>query len=193
MNEMTDNFMIQSLDEGNVTLISSDGVEFSLPHHQLVPCRLIQDALEDEKNGNHENDPASLSKHLTIPILNVTADSLSHIVTFLNHYSMEPIHIDKPLQGETLQDIVTQERYVHFIRNLSQNELFQLTIAANYMDISPLYDLCMLKVSILLMDKSPEEIRNILGLPVLTPEEEMTAREEYPWMFVQEDDSKEHK
>jgi len=185
MKEMSDGSMIQSLDELNVTIVSSDGVEFFLTQHQLVPCRLIQDALEDEQKDNHENDP-TLSKHLTIPILNVSADSLSHIVTFLNHYSMEPIHIEKPLQGETLQDIVTQERYLHFIQNLSQNELFQLTNAANYMDISPLYDLCMLKVSILLMDKSPEEIRNILGLPALTAEEELKAREEYPWMFVQD-------
>jgi hypothetical protein len=171
-----------------MTLVSSDGVEFSLPQHQLVPCRLIQDALEEEQENDDdiESYDPNLPKHNPIPILNVTSDSLAHVVTFLNHYSMEPFQIEKPLKGETLSDIVKQERYLHFIQNLSHENLFKLANAANYMDIPPLYDLCMLQVSILLMDKTPEEIRCILGLPTLTPEEEMRAREEYPWMFDQE-------
>lgn len=183
---MSDSSTMQSSEEPKLTLLSSDGVEFSLSHHHLAPCRLIQDAMEEENDDDNENYDPTSSKPNPIPILNVTADSLSNVVTFLTHYSVEPICIEKPFQGETLEDIVKQERYRHFIQNLSQENLFKLANAANYMDIAPLYDLCMLQVSILFMDKTPDEIRSMLGLPTLTPEEELRAREEFPWLFVQE-------
>ena len=187
--EMSDNStMQQSSEEPKLTLLSSDGVEFSISLHHLAPCRLIQDATEEENEDNYnaENYDPTSSKPNPIPILNVTSDSLSNVVTFLTHYSVEPICIEKPFLGETLEDIVKQEWYLHFIQNLSQENLFKLANAANYMDIAPLYDLCMLQVSILFMDKTPDEIRSMLGMRTLTPEEELRAREEFPWLFVQE-------
>lgn len=67
--------------------------------------------------------------------------------------------------------------------NMTQNMLFALLTAANYMGIKPLLDLACLKVTFQLNGKNSEEIREILSLPELTPEEEARAREEHRWIF----------
>jgi S-phase kinase-associated protein 1 len=79
-----------------------------------------------------------------------------------------------------------QEWYQNFVsdENLgSQDMLFDLLTAANFMGIKELLDLTCLKVTFQLTGKSAEEIRQILRLPVLTPEEEATARQEHRWIF----------
>jgi len=65
----------------------------------------------------------------------------------------------------------------------SQNMLFDLLSAANYMGIKPLLDLACLKVTFQLNGKSAEDIRKILNLPKMTAQEEAKAREAHPWIF----------
>jgi Skp1 family, dimerisation domain len=81
--------------------------------------------------------------------------------------------------------IMTQEWYADFVSsdNMTQAMLFEILTAANYMGIKQLLDLACLKVTFQLQGKSAEEIRVILNLPELTPEEEAQARESHPWIF----------
>ena len=67
--------------------------------------------------------------------------------------------------------------------NLDDDTLFDLLTAANYMGIKPLLDLACLKITFKLNGKDAEEIRQILNLPKMTPEEEARAREEHRWIF----------
>lgn len=80
-----------------------------------------------------------------------------------------------------------QEWYQNFVSddNLGKNNdmLFDLLTAANFMGIKELLDLSCLKVTFQLTGKSSEEIREILRLPELTPEEEAKARIEHKWIF----------
>jgi S-phase kinase-associated protein 1 len=80
---------------------------------------------------------------------------------------------------------MTQEWYRHFVSddNMSQEMLFEVLTAANYMGIKPLLDLACLRVTFQLNGKNAEEIRQILHLPALSPEEEARAREEHRWIF----------
>lgn len=66
---------------------------------------------------------------------------------------------------------------------MDRQTLFDVLSAANYMEIKPLLDLTCLKVTFELTGKNAEEIRDILNLPELTPEEEARAREEQRWIF----------
>ena len=52
-----------------------------------------------------------------------------------------------------------------------------------WLNAEPLLDLTCLQVSCQLMGKSAEEIRVILNIPKLTPEEEAKARQEHRWIF----------
>lgn len=80
---------------------------------------------------------------------------------------------------------MTQTWFQEFVSNdnTPQDMLFELLTAANYMGIKPLLDLACLKVTFQLNGKNAEEIRQILNLPELSPEEETRARGEHPWIF----------
>jgi S-phase kinase-associated protein 1 len=77
---------------------------------------------------------------------------------------------------------LVQEYYSSFILSLDHDAIFHLTLAANYMDIRPLLDLCCAKIASLIKGKSPEEIRNNLNIVNdFSPEEEAKVREENRW------------
>lgn len=167
-----------------VTLVSSDGREFMISFPAIEPCRLIKDALAEDIYDSYTSSDSHLKEmNVKIPILNVDSECLTHIVIFLNHYSKDPIQISKPLRGETAQDVVQNEWYMSFLNQLTQEDIFKLANAANYMDIPDLFDLCMVHISASIMGRSSEEIRLLLGLPSLSKEEERRAREEHPWLF----------
>lgn len=60
--------------------------------------------------------------------------------------------------------------------------LFDLILAANYLDVKPLLELTCMSVATLLKDKSPDEIRKTLDISNdFTPEEEERIRKENEW------------
>ena len=60
--------------------------------------------------------------------------------------------------------------------------LFDLILAANYMDIKSLLDLACKRVAAEIKDKTPDEIRSRFGLENdLTPEEEEQVKRENTW------------
>ena len=60
--------------------------------------------------------------------------------------------------------------------------IFEIILAANYMDIRPLMDLACAKVASIIKGKSPEEIRKVFNIQNdFTPEEEAQIREENQW------------
>ncbi len=64
--------------------------------------------------------------------------------------------------------------------------LKHLPLLPFFITTEPLLDLACLKVSDELMGKSPEEIRVMLNIPKMTPEEEAKARQEHRWIFADE-------
>lgn len=76
---------------------------------------------------------------------------------------------------------IVQEWYSTFVA-IDQETLFELILAANYMDIKPLLDLTCATVASLIKGKSPEEIRKQFNIVNdFTPEEEAQVREENKW------------
>ncbi len=66
--------------------------------------------------------------------------------------------------------------------DLEQETLFELILAANYMDIKPLLDLTCAKVASMIKGKTPEQIRKAFNIVNdFTPEEEQKVREENKW------------
>ena len=65
---------------------------------------------------------------------------------------------------------------------IEQEMLFELILAANYMDIKSLLDLTCAKVASMIKGKTPEEIRKTFNIVNdFTPEEEAHVREENKW------------
>ena len=88
--------------------------------------------------------------------------------------------IEKPLASARMKEVVS-EWDAAFV-NIEQELLFELILAANYMDIKSLLDLTCAKVASMIKDKTPEQIRETFNITNdFTPEEEARVREENKW------------
>ena len=77
---------------------------------------------------------------------------------------------------------MVQDYYANFIGGLHQEVLFELILAANYLDIQPLLSLTCATIASQIKGKAPEEIRRIFNIVNdLTPEEEAAVMEENKW------------
>mmetsp|Transcript_22235 Transcript_22235/g.45007 ORF Transcript_22235/g.45007 Transcript_22235/m.45007 type:complete len:172 (-) Transcript_22235:314-829(-) len=169
--------MSSETDSRTVKLISREGDAYELPAEAAKLSKLVKDAIDCE---NDDDDEEGVGE---VVIAKVKSDCLRKVVEFLKHYAEDPMtEIESPLKGETILEIVQEEWYRNFIE-VDQPLLFELVTAGNFMDIKPLLDLACLKVSVLLMGKNAEEIRVMLNLPKMTPEQEQEAREKHPWIF----------
>mmetsp|Transcript_5838 Transcript_5838/g.10530 ORF Transcript_5838/g.10530 Transcript_5838/m.10530 type:complete len:172 (-) Transcript_5838:248-763(-) len=159
-----------------IKLISRVGDAFELPYKAASLSQTVKDALGVEDDENEHSDD--------VEIVKVDTPCLEKVVEFLKHYQKDPLNeIKTPLEGNTFEDVVKQTWYQEFVKGVDQPMLFDLVTAANFMAIQPLLDLTCLQVSCQLMGKSAEEIRVILNIPKLTPEEEAKAREDHRWIF----------
>lgn len=78
---------------------------------------------------------------------------------------------------------LVQPFYSNFITTLDRDALYNLILAANYLDIKPLLDLCCAQIASFIKNKTPEEIRVNLGIVNdFTPEEEAQVRQENSWV-----------
>ena len=88
--------------------------------------------------------------------------------------------IEKPLRSNNLSEIVP-EWDAKFV-DIEQEVLFELILAANYMDIKSLLDLTCAKVASMIKGKTPEQIRKTFNIRNdFTPEEEAQIIEENKW------------
>ena len=89
-------------------------------------------------------------------------------------------YIFKPLKSANMNEVV-QEWYGSYV-SVEQDILFELILAANFMDIKPLLDLTCATVASMIKGKTPEEIRKTFNIVNdFTPEEEAQVREENKW------------
>lgn len=88
--------------------------------------------------------------------------------------------IDKPLKSSNMKDVVPA--WDAAFVEVEQDMLFELILAANYMDIKSLLDLTCAKVASMIKGKTPEDIRKTFNIVNdFTPEEEAKVREENKW------------
>ena len=106
---------------------------------------------------------------------------LSKVIEYCKHHvDTPPAAIAKPLKSSNLAEIVS-EWDAKFV-DIEQELLFELILAANYMDIKPLLELTCAKVASMIKGKTPEEIRKTFNIVNdFTPEEERQVREENKW------------
>ena len=116
-----------------------------------------------------------------IPLPNVKSQILGKVLEFCKHYTEEPMNeIEKPLKSANMAEVV-QEWYATYV-DVEQEILFELILAANFMDIKPLLDLTCATVASMIKGKTPEEIRKTFNIVNdFTPEEEAQVREENKW------------
>ncbi len=152
--------------------MSKEGDAFPVPSNVAKMSELVRSMIDEEEE--EENTPE-------IPLPNVKAAVLKKVIEFCTHYNSEPMdEIEKPLKSSNMSQVV-QQWYADYV-NVDQALLFELILAANYMDIKPLLDLTCATVASMIKGKTPEEIRRTFNITNdFSPEEEAQVREENKW------------
>eukprot|EP01104_Vermistella_antarctica_P003021 TRINITY_DN13196_c0_g1_i1.p1 TRINITY_DN13196_c0_g1~~TRINITY_DN13196_c0_g1_i1.p1 ORF type:complete len:179 (-),score=65.05 TRINITY_DN13196_c0_g1_i1:317-799(-) len=152
-----------------VTLQSSDGEEFTIERDVAVASVTVKNMLDDI--GDSE---------ATIPLPNVTGLILKKVVEYAEYHKSNPTAVtDEKKEEKRTDDIIPWDQ--EFCK-VGQNTLFELIMAANYLDIKPLLDLTCKTVANMIKGKSPEEIRKTFNIKNdFTPEEEEQVRKENAW------------
>ena len=136
----------------------------------IAKSSLVQSMIDDAGDSDEQ-----------IPLPNVKKAILDKIIEFCKYAKENPTpEIEKPLRSSNLADVVPQW-YANFVE-LDQEVLFELILAANYMDIKSLLELSCAKVASMIKGKSIPEIRKFFNIENdFTPEEEAQIIEENKW------------
>ena len=111
---------------------------------------------------------------------------LQKVGEFLTHLNGDPkpLEIQKPLKSANLAEMTPplDGWYIAFV-SCDQEMLYELILAANFMDIKPLLELCCARLAAMMLGKSHVELREMLGIVNdFTPEEEARVLEENKWV-----------
>lgn len=155
-----------------VHLVSQEGEQFDVALDVAKMSELVKTMFDPEAPEDEVQD---------IPLPNVKTAILSKVIEFASHYKTEPMNeIEKPLKSSNMSEVV-QQWYADFV-NVEQEILFEMILAANFMDIKPLLDLTCATVASMIKGKTPEEIREHFNITNdFTPAEEAQVREENKW------------
>ncbi|KAH7332148.1 hypothetical protein KP509_20G071200, partial [Ceratopteris richardii] len=117
-----------------------------------------------------------------IPLLNVSSQILSKIIKYCGYHALE---VPNKGKGDGKRPALSEEDVTHWDGNfleVNQATLFDLILAANYLNIQSLLDLTCQRVADMIKEKTPEEIRRAFKIENdFTPEEEEEVRPENQW------------
>jgi len=161
------------MSETTIHLVSSEGDSFALPLVAAKLSELVKTMLDEEAE---EADGAQ-----EVPLPNVKSKTLARVVDYLNHQITTPMkEIQKPLKTNKITEVV-DEWYASFV-SVELDQLFELILAANYMDIKPLLELLCAAVACQVKGKAPDDIRKTFNITDdFTAEELLQVREENKW------------
>lgn len=149
-----------------MVLLSSDGKAFEVERGAALLSGTIRNMIEDTGGGDG-----------TVPLPNVKATVLARVVQYCIHRSGTPT-----AAGPGAEALGEWER--HFL-SVDQTELYDIIIAANYLDIPCLLDLCCSHVAEIIRGNTPEGIRQYFNITNdFTPAEEEEIARENEWAFA---------
>lgn len=155
--------------DGFITLIAKGGVRFEnqVTRRMLGTSNTLRTSIE-----------ADLGE-IAFPVPGIAPETMPDLIKYLQHHNgKELAPIPSPLRSREMKDVVFDPFDAEFINEVqgrnSQQPLYDLILAANYLDIRSLLHLGCAKVASLIKGKTKDEMKAILrrGLPPLTKEQE---------------------
>jgi len=134
-------------------LNSKDGKAFPVERKHAFISNLIKTGLENDDKADE------------FPVPGVTAPILEKVVEYMTHHKgTEPPIIEKPLRSKVMRDVCQDKWDAEFIDRIGETRqvLYDLILAANYMDIKGLLHLGCAKVASLIKGQPLEKIKEIL-------------------------------
>ena len=155
----------------NIKLITKEKKEIEISKKAAELSDLLKNSINDYPN------------EVSFPIDELEEKIAEKIKEYLTHFNgVSPPEIEKPLTQNEMKN-VTDVWSANFIDKLSMEELVNLTVAANFMGINCLLDLCCAKIASMCKDKSEDEIFKNFGInEPFTEEEKRKIKEENKWI-----------
>ncbi|KAK8569318.1 hypothetical protein V6N13_107157 [Hibiscus sabdariffa] len=148
-----------------ITLKSSDCDSFEVDEVVALESQTIKHMIEDDC-ADHG-----------IPLPNVTSKILAKVIEYCKK------HVESPKTNDRSADDELKTWDADFVK-VDQATLFDLILAANYLNIKGLLDLTCQTVADMIKGKTPEDIRKTFNIKNdFTPEEEEEVRRENQWAF----------
>jgi S-phase kinase-associated protein 1 len=121
----------------------------------------------------------------TLPLANVRGEILKLTMEYCKKHAdavkKAGVTEESKLPSEEKSEL---DKWDKEFANVDQTKLFELILAANYLDIKNLLDLMCMTVANMIKGKNPEEIRATFNIENdFTPEEEEEVRRENQWAF----------
>ncbi|GLT34414.1 hypothetical protein SLA2020_089310 [Shorea laevis] len=152
-----------------ITLKSSDGETFEVDEAVALESQTIKHMIEDDCADNG------------IPLPNVTSKILSKVIEYCKKHVETPKSDDRDRATPVDDELKAWD--ADFVK-VDQATLFDLILAANYLNIKGLLDLTCQTVADMIKSKTPEEIRKTFNIKNdFTPDEEEDVRRENQWAF----------
>ena len=154
-----------------IKLITKEGKEIEITKEAAELSELLKQTINDFPDEEK------------FPINEVDEKTGGKIRDYLNHFNGKtPPEIEKPLISNNMKN-VTDEWSANFVDRMMLDDIINLNLAANYMGINCLQELCSAKIASLFKDKSEEEIMREFNIKQpFTEEEKNKIREENKWI-----------
>ena len=155
----------------NIKLITKEKKEIEISKKAAELSDLLKNSINDYPN------------EVSFPMEELEEKIGEKIKEYLTHFNgVAPPEIEKPLTQNEMKNI-TDDWSAGFIDKLSMDELVNLTVAANFMGINSLLDLCCAKIASMCKDKSEDEIFKNFGInEPFTEEDKRKIKEENKWI-----------
>lgn len=157
-------------DEDTVKLQSQDGQSFEVAVSVARMSETVKNLLDDIGTTD------------AIPLPNVSGKILEKVITYCKYHMENPT---VAVEGDDKSDEKRTDNIIPWDKQfceVDQATLFEMILAANYLDIKDLLDLTCKTVANMIKGKTPEEIRKTFNIKNdFTPEEEEQVRKENEW------------
>ena len=119
-------------------------------------------------------------KEILVPLPNVNTPVLKKVIQWLSYHKDDPTPPEDDKNNEMRTDDISS--WDADFLNVDDGTLFELMLAANYLDIKGLLDVTCKTVANRIKSKTPEDIRRTFNaMNIFTPSEEEQVRREEEW------------
>ncbi|PSN71569.1 S-phase kinase-associated protein-like protein 1 [Corynespora cassiicola Philippines] len=154
-----------------VVLTTSDNFDLKVDREVAERSILIKNLLEDLGGDNQE----------AIPIPNVNEAVMKKVLEWCEHHRKDP-PASQDDDSDSRKKSTDIDEWDQKFMQVDQEMLFEIILAANYLDIKALLDVGCKTVANMIKGKSPDEIRKTFNIQNdFTPEEEDQIRRENEW------------
>ncbi|GAB5363804.1 hypothetical protein AAMO2058_000914400 [Amorphochlora amoebiformis] len=141
------------VDNVEIVLKSKDGKEYTVVRKYAFVSTLVKTGLENDRAAKE------------IPVPGVEGKILEKVVEYMKfHQGKEAPLVEKPLRSKKMKEVCKEPWDATFIDGIGEDRqtLYDVILAANYMDIKALLHLGCAKVASLIKGQPLEKIKEIL-------------------------------